>query len=338
VEGEESAAGSANGAFDMQPSLSVIDPGDSAAAAHDERPSPDAGGGLDGSLPAVDQAGVSRDTPVLGQLVVELPLTSIRPSRHQPRRSFDPGALQELATSIAEHGRVLQPIVVRPLPAAADAEAARIELVAGERRWRASVLAGMASIRAVVEGVDDATSAQMALAENMARADLNPIEEARGCAALRDRFGLSVAQIARRVGRDRSAVSHLIRLLDLPDVALEQIATGTLSEGHGRVLLRLDDHCDRLEFARRCVRAGWSVRELERQVDARYAGTTAVRPRSADEAAMLEALADRLTPLFGPSPLQIVARRHGSYELQVGFHDLVALQSAIARLCEDTTT
>ena len=329
----------ANGADDMDPLFTVTTSPDIAAGRRDEqRRIADAVGVLDGasSAPPVDSAGVSRDTPAAGQLIVDLPLTSIRPNRHQPRRAFDPAALQELATSIAEHGGVLQPILLRPVAEAADADAPRFELVAGERRWRASVLAGMASIRAVVDGVDDATSAQMALAENMARADLNPIEEARGCAALRDRFGLSVAEIARRVGRDRSAVSHLIRLLDLPDVALEHIATGTLSEGHGRVLLRLDDHGDRLDFARRCVRAGWSVRELERQVDAGYVGVAAVRSPAADEAATLEALAERLTPLFGPSPVQIVARRRGSYELQVGFHDLLALQSAIARLCEDT--
>jgi ParB family chromosome partitioning protein len=282
---------------------------------------------------------VSRVTAEAGQLVVDLPLTSIRPSQHQPRRSFDAGALQELATSITEHGRVLQPILVRRTADTVGSDAPRFELVAGERRWRASILAGLSSIRAIVDGVDHVTSALMALTENMARADLNPVEEARGCAALRDTFGLSVAEIARRVGRDRTAVSHLIRLLDLPDIALEHIATGVLSEGHGRVLLRLCDQRDRVEFARRCARAGWSVRELERQVDGRYAGADMPHPQlAADEVAMLEALAERLTPLFGPSPVQIVARRRGSYALQVGFHDLVALKSAIARLCEGAGT
>jgi hypothetical protein len=100
--------------------------------------------------------------------------------------------------------------------------------------------------------------------------------------------------------------------------------------------LRLVDHGDRVDLARRCARAGWPVRELERQLDARYAATAAARPRAgADEAAALEALAERLTPLFGPSPVQIVAKRRGSYELQVGFHDFIALQSAISRLCAD---
>lgn len=276
---------------------------------------------------------VTRVTPAPRQAVIELPLTSITPNARQPRRSFAAGALHELATSIAEHGRVLQPIVVRPADGV-EQGAPRFELVAGERRWRASALAGLSSIRAIVEGVDDATSAQMALAENMARADLNPVEEARGCALLRDEFGLSVAEVARRVGRDRTAVSHLIRLLDLPDGVLEQIEAGVLSEGHGRVLLRLDDHGDRVEFGRRCARAGWSVRELECQVDGRYAAAApaAAPDHGADEASTLEGLADRLTPLFGPSPVQIVATRGGRYELQVGFHDLTALRSAVERL------
>ena len=281
------------------------------------------------------EAPVTRDTPGDAQLVVNLPLASIAPNPHQPRRTFDRAALQELATSIETRGRVLQPILVRPVPHGDQSDAARFELVAGERRWRASALAGMSSIRAIVEGVDNATSAEMALTENMVRADLNPIEEARGCAALRDRFGMSVAEIARRVGRDRTAISHLIRLLDLPDVALEHIADGVLSEGHGRVLLRLRDHGDQAALARHCAQMGWSVRELERQVDAHDAQPAAQSPpRPADEAVALEALAERLTPLFGPSPIQIVPSRRGSYELQVGFHDLVALTAAVARLCD----
>lgn len=277
---------------------------------------------------------VSRDTPRGASVVVELPLASIRPNVHQPRRTFDPVALQELATSIAAHGRVLQPVLVRPAEEASQGQS-RFELVAGERRWRASALAQLPTIRAIVEGVDNATSAEMALTENMARDDLNPIEEARACATLRDDFGLSVAEIARRVGRSRTVISHLIRLLDLPDPALEHIANNVLSEGHGRVLLRLDGHGERIAFAKRCVKAGWSVRELERQVDARYrrAGSQPAAS-SADEEAALEALAERLTPLFGPSPVQIVPCRHGRYELQVGFHDLTALTSGIARLCD----
>jgi ParB family transcriptional regulator, chromosome partitioning protein len=274
-----------------------------------------------------DRDGVTRVTPDGDQLVVNLPLTSIRPNPHQPRRTFAPATLQELADSIKQHGRVLQPIMVRP----ADLG---FELVAGERRLKASAMAGLPTIRAIVEGVDDATSAEMALAENMARDDLSPMEEARGCAALHDSFGMSIAAIGRRVGRDRTAISHLIRLLELPDKVQEYIETGVLSEGHGRVLLRLKDYEAQKALAVRCARAGWSVRELERQVDAQSDAPTPSDAPAADETAALATLSERLAPLFGTSPVSIVPRRRGIYELQVRFEDLDTLTETIERLEE----
>jgi ParB family chromosome partitioning protein len=277
------------------------------------------------ATPAED--GVTRVTPDGDQLVVNLPLTSIRPNPHQPRRTFAPATLQELADSIKQHGRVLQPIMVRP----ADPG---FELVAGERRLKASAMAGLPTIRAIVEGVDDATSAEMALAENMARDDLSPMEEARGCAALRDSFGMSVAEIGRRVGRDRTAISHLIRLLELPDKAQEYIESGALSEGHGRVLLRLKDYEAQKALAVRCARAGWSVRELERQVDAHAHAPTPADAPAADETAALATLSERLAPVFGASPVSIVPRRRGIYELRVRFEDLDTLSETVGRLGE----
>jgi len=273
---------------------------------------------------------VTRLTPEGAQLVVNLPLDSIKPNPHQPRRSFDPVALQELADSILEHGRVLQPVMVRPT---ADAG---FELVAGERRLKASTIAGMSSIRAIVEGVDDLTSAQMALAENMARDDLNPMEEARGCAALRDTFGMTVTDVARRVGRDRTAISHLIRLLELPDSAQVLIDQGALSEGHGRVLLRLSDFGDQADLAERCAAEGWSVRELERQVDRRSTPPAAAAAPRADESAALVTIAEILAPVFGPSPVTIVPRRRGSYELHIRFEDLQELTDAVTRLSKQS--
>jgi ParB family chromosome partitioning protein len=279
-------------------------------------------------------ATVTRLTPDGDQLVVNLPLTSIKPNPHQPRRTFAPAGLQELATSIAQHGRVLQPILVRPAENPAADDPASFELVAGERRWRASALAGLPSIRAIVDGVDNATSAEMALAENMARDDLSPMEEARGCAALRDSFGLSVAEIGRRVGRDRTAISHLIRLLELPDNAQELIGGGELSEGHGRVLLRLSDYEAQKELAGRCAAGGWSVRELERQVDARNAGPVQAPVPPADQAARLQTLTERLIPVCGPNPVSIVPRRRGSYEIRVRCEDLETLTETVTRLSE----
>lgn len=285
---------------------------------------------LNSAIAATVDESVTRVTPDGDQLVVNLPLASVRPNPHQPRRTFDPATLQELADSIRQHGRVIQPILVRP---AEDG----FELVAGERRLKASEIAGQPTIRAIVEGVDDATSAEMALAENMARDDLTPMEEARGCAALRDTFGMSIAAIGRRVGRDRTAISHLIRLLDLPDNAQAYIEAGTLSEGHGRVLLRIKDYEAQKTLAGRCAQAGWSVRELERQVDAATRPRTAAPAQpSADESAALASLSEQLTPLFGASPVSIVPRRRGIYELNVRFEGLNELEATITRLADRT--
>lgn len=276
-------------------------------------------------------ATVTRLTPDGDQLVVNLPLASIKPNPHQPRRSFAPDALRDLANSIAEHGRVLQPILVRPAEDLTDDDPAAFELVAGERRWRACELAGLPTIRAIVEGVNNATSAEMALAENMARDDLSPIEEARGCAALRDSFSMSVTEIGRRVGRDRTAISHLIRLLDLPDNAQELIAGDQLSEGHGRVLLRLADYKDQGDLARQCAQDGWSVRELERQVDARNTPpTTALQP-PADQEEQLRALSESLEPVCA-SAVKIATRRRGSYEIRIHCDDFDALNATVTRL------
>ncbi|MGB8881866.1 MAG: ParB/RepB/Spo0J family partition protein, partial [Solirubrobacteraceae bacterium] len=185
-----------------------------------------------------------------------VPVDMIDPSPNQPRRVFDEDSLLALAGSIRARG-VLQPVLVRPLPSG------RYELIAGERRWRAAQLAELEAIPAVVRRHDDAASLEVALIENMAREDLNPVEEARACAALVEELGLTREDVGVRVGRSRVAVSNLIRLLDLPDEALELIEHGDLTEGHGRALLLAEDHAVRRSLARDAARARWSVRELE---------------------------------------------------------------------------
>jgi ParB family chromosome partitioning protein len=157
---------------------------------------------------------------------------------------------------------VLQPVLVRPLPGGT------YELIAGERRWRAAKLAELEDLPAIVRHHEDAASLEVALIENMARQDLNPVEEARACAALTEELGLSREDVGRRVGRSRVAVSNLIRLLDLPDEALAAIQAGDLSEGHGRALLTAPDHSDRRRLARSAVQNDWSVRELEQRARA----------------------------------------------------------------------
>lgn len=226
----------------------------------------------------------------------ELPLELIEPNPRQPRTSFADEALVGLADSIRTRG-VLQPVLVRPLVGG------RYELIAGERRWRAARLAERETIPAVVRHHDDAPSLELALIENMAREELNPVEEARACAALVEELGLSREEVGLRVGRSRVAVSNLIRLLELPDEALELIERGALSEGHGRALLLAEDHAERRDLARSAIAGGWSVRELESRARAsspRPVRRTRVKPViHPDQQAALEQIADTLQPVFG---------------------------------------
>jgi ParB family chromosome partitioning protein len=200
-----------------------------------------------------------------GQNVVqefrELPLALIEPNLYQPRRHFDESTLQDLAGSIGERG-VLQPVLVRPL------EEGKYQLVAGERRWHAAQLAGLQSIPALVSAYDDAAMLQIALIENMARADLNPVEQARACNTLVKELGLTQVQVGRRVGRSNCAVSSLIRLLDLSEEILGLLERGDLSESHGVALLRAKDPEACQQLARAAVEEGWSLRTLQARVRA----------------------------------------------------------------------
>jgi ParB family chromosome partitioning protein len=188
----------------------------------------------------------------------ELPTDRIRPNPSQPRREFDDEALIALSESVKARG-ILQPVVVRPLPAG------DYELIAGERRLRAAVIAGLGEVPAIVRETDESERLELALIENMARQDLNAVEEARACATLVDDLGITKEEVGRRVGRSRVAVSNLIRMLELPDEALAMVESGELSGGHGRALLLVKDQAQRLRLAREARGAGWSVRETERR-------------------------------------------------------------------------
>jgi ParB family chromosome partitioning protein len=225
----------------------------------------------------------------------ELPVDLIEPNPNQPRRAFDEDALLALADSIGSRG-VLQPVLVRPV-------AGRYELIAGERRWRAARLAGRVTIPAIVRHHGDSGSLELALIENMAREDLNPVDQARGCAALVEELGLTREEVGVRVGRSRVAVANLIRLLDLPAEALDLMERGELTEGHGRALLTTGDHEARRRLAREAVAQRWSVRELERR--ARALAEPEVRIRSArprlhpDQEAAIEEITDALGRALG---------------------------------------
>jgi ParB family chromosome partitioning protein len=225
----------------------------------------------------------------------ELPVGLIKPNPNQPRTKFDPEALAGLASSIEASG-VVQPLLVRPL------HDGSYELIAGERRWRAAQQAGLDKVPAVVRDQEEAERLQAALIENMVREDLNPVEEARACAALVEDLGLSREELARRVGRSRPAVSNLIRLLDLPDEAIAMLESGELSGGHGRALLGARGNDVRRRLARDAASGGWSVRETENRVKLAgqpKSGGGSRKKLDPEEAAAMRDAADRLESALG---------------------------------------
>ena len=207
----------------------------------------------------------------------QLPVDLIATNPQQPRRQFDEESLLSLADSIRTRG-VIQPVLVRPLPGG------RYELVAGERRLRAARMVDLETIPAVVSDRADADSLELAVIENMAREDLNPVEEARACTGLVEELGLTREEVGLRVGRSRVAVSNLMRLLDLPDEALELLERRQLAEGHGRALLLASDNAIRRNLARQAVANGWSVRELESRARAAGGATGSGSAKSAAKA------------------------------------------------------
>jgi ParB family chromosome partitioning protein len=247
-----------------------------------------------------------------------LPVELVVPNPKQPRRCFDEAALASLAGSLRERG-VLQPVLVRPVAGGT------YELVAGERRWRAARIAGLETVPALVRERDDAEALEAALIENMAREDLNPVEEARACAALVEELGLTRESVGLRVGRSRVAVTNLLRLLDLPDEALELLQRGDLAEGHGRALLLAADHGDRRRLARSAADEGWSVRVLEaRARAANDASAPAGAPKPADalhpdQAAAAEEIAEALGGALG---IEVTVKSRGTgYRVELAFDD-----------------
>lgn len=250
----------------------------------------------------------------LRDIAVEL----ISPNPNQPRRHFDEEALNALADSLRVRG-VLQPVLVRPR------HGGTYELIAGERRWRAAQIAGIERIPALVRPRDDAESLEIALIENMAREDLNPVEEARACAALVEELGLTREEVGVRVGRSRVAVSNLLRLLDLPDEVLGLLERGALSEGHGRALLLAEDHADRRSLGRTAAQEGWSVRVLEQRAREANEETAVVTPRSGrggtrhpDVDAACAEIGDALAGALG-AEVRVRPGRDGAYTAQLSF-------------------
>jgi len=253
--------------------------------------------------------------------LAELPVDAIQPNPRQPRRRFDHEATAGLAESIRAQG-IVQPVLVRPR---ADGG---WELIAGERRWRAAREAGVKTVPAVVRTADDRESLLLALVENVAREDLSPVEEARACALLIDEFGLSLGDVAERVGRSKPAVSNRMRLLDLSDDVLAMVERGELSEGHARAVLAVPDQDGRRRLAREIVKTGMSVRAAEQR--ARWAGARQ-KPRVKGApidptlAGRVRSAAERLTRL----PVRVT---RGRLEIQFADeYELAELAEALER-------
>ena len=187
-------------------------------------------------------------------------ISEIEPRKSQPRKNFDSESLRELSDSIAAHG-VIQPILVRERDGGG-----MYEIIAGERRWRASKMAGLTEIPAVIFDGDDLKAAQVALIENIQREDLNPLEEALGYRDLIERFGLTQEQVAAQVGKSRPTITNLMRLLELPDEVLDMLRDGKISSGHARALLALAEREDMITLANKIYMRGLSVREIEAAV------------------------------------------------------------------------
>ena len=206
-------------------------------------------------LDALFAANHYEDEPEAELLIV--PIEKVEPREDQPRRSFDPTALQELAASIGQYG-LIQPITVRRLPSG------YYQIIAGERRWRASRMSGLTEVPVRVIEADDRRTAELALVENLQREDLNPIEEARGYRSLMHDFGLTQEETAQSVGRSRPAVANSLRLLSLSAPVMELVERGELSAGHARALIPIEDAARQLEAAKEVIRRSLSVRKTER--------------------------------------------------------------------------
>ncbi|MCI9641765.1 MAG: ParB/RepB/Spo0J family partition protein [Eubacterium sp.] len=201
-----------------------------------------------------------------------LPISEITPNKDQPRKTFDEAALDELAESIKQHG-VLQPLLVRPLPNGG------YQLVAGERRWRASRRAGLREVPVVVKELTDTETMEIAIIENLQREDLNPIEEAEGLQALIDKCGFTQEEVASSVGKSRPAIANSLRLLRLPEKVRELTRDGKISAGHARALISLDNDALIIEAAENVIKNKLTVRDVERLAKTRDKGNSVSQKR-----------------------------------------------------------
>jgi ParB family chromosome partitioning protein len=279
---------------------------------------------------AAASAPVQIEAPQPGDQLRTLPVGQLQPGKYQPRKDMDPAKLDELAASIQAQG-VIQPILVREL--APD----QYEIVAGERRWRASQLAGLSEVPVVLRELEDRTVIAMALIENIQREDLNPLEEAQALQRLIDEFSLTHAEAAAAVGRSRAAVSNLLRLLDLPPAIRALVEARRLEMGHARALLTLSPELAS-KLAYEAAENGWSVREVEHRAQQFAAGKVPLSGAAARKAkparvqqADIATLETELSETLG-TKVAIAHGRGGKGKLVIHYSDLDSLDGVLERL------
>lgn len=255
---------------------------------------------------------------------VTLRISEIEPNRSQPRKEFDESALADLADSIREHG-VIQPLLVRPLPTGG------YQLVAGERRWRASRMAGLGEVPVVIRELSDHEAMELALIENLQRQDLNPMEEALGYRSLMEEYQMTQEEVAKAIGKSRPAIANSLRLLALPQQVVDLIREGKLSAGHGRALLALEEESAILEAARTAVKKHWTVREIEKMAQSSHKKTKVSTGPDKDhyytelELALSQVLGRQVT----------ITSKGKNRTLSIAFFDKEDLSALVSRLCGD---
>lgn len=253
-----------------------------------------------------------------------LNINEITPNKEQPRKTFDETALEELADSIRQHG-VLQPLLVRPLTSGG------YQLVAGERRWRASRLAELKEVPVIIKELSDTEAMEIAIIENLQREDLNPIEEAEGLQALIDKCGYTQEQVATSVGKSRPAITNALRLLKLPEEVREMAKDGTISAGHARALLAFDNQPMMIECANQIVSKKLTVRDVEKM--AKRPATSSIKTKTAQRRdSFYDEVELSLTEALGTKVRVYNGRNKGTLEIEFyTLDDLKNIANAIAK-------
>jgi len=259
-------------------------------------------------------------TPEVMRQTTNIPISKIKPNRYQPRSNFSNNELGALTDSIRSEG-VLMPILLRP-------QGDGYELIAGERRWRASQAAGLTEIPAVIRNVNDLQALELAIIENEQRDDLTAIESGRAYSRLIEEFGCTQQQVAEKIGVSRVQVSNLIRLLQLSELIRNMIEKRDLSMGQARPLVGLPAHIGE-QIARRCVEHGWSARQMEKE--AKTAAREQVAPTEKEADADVMALQDELTRKLG-LPVEIICKKNGSGEMRIRYTQAAELDGILRKL------